>query len=429
MHRVRRGWSVAVTLAVIAPAALAGCGEDRTPRFVSGQVASQSPTPPPEPFEFAIAPEPDAKDLPISTEIGTTVSGGEITSVTLAEEGGGEVSGSMRDDGTSWVPDKPLKNNKKYTATVTATSAGGDEETKTTTFSTMGKSGSQTGTGLYLFDGRTYGVAMPVVVEFFPGIPEQERASVQKRMFVSTDPPQPGTWYWVANGTQAFYRAPDFWQAGTQLRARIALAGHPTGEGRYGDQDRGATATIGDKVTMEVDNATKQLSMFKDDKLVKQMPVSLGKPSTPSSSGTMVVMDKQEKTVFDTFAELGPTEGYRTDISFAQRITWGGEFIHAAPWSVGDQGVRNVSHGCVNLSMANAEWLFSQTKVGDPITVKGTEVQLADGNGWTAWNLTWEEFVKGSALPVPADLKPKATTSPTPSTTGNPSPAPSATSG
>ncbi|WP_326555205.1 L,D-transpeptidase [Micromonospora sp. NBC_01813] len=428
MDRVRRGWSVAVTLAVIAPAALAGCGADKTPRFVSGQVAQASPTPPPEPFEFAIAPEADAKDLPISMEVGTTVSGGEITSVTLVEEGGGEVSGGMREDGTSWVPDKPLKNNKKYTATVVATSTAGDEETKTTTFSTMGKSGSQTGTGLYLFDGRTYGVAMPVVVEFFPGVPEKERASVQKRMFVSTDPPQPGTWYWVSNGTQAFYRAPDFWQAGTELRARIGLGGHPTGDGRYGDQDRSATATIGDKVTMEVDNATKQLSMFKDDKLVKQMPVSLGKASTPSSSGTMVVMDKQAQTVFDTFAELGPEEGYRTDISFAQRITWGGEFIHAAPWSVGDQGVRNVSHGCVNMSMANAEWLFSQTKVGDPITVKGTERQLADGNGWTAWNLTWDEFVKGSALPVPADLKPKATT-PAPSTPVTPTPAPSATSG
>ncbi|WFE27071.1 Ig-like domain-containing protein [Solwaraspora sp. WMMD791] len=433
MDRVRRGWSVAMTLAVIAPAALAGCGADKeAPRFVSGQVASASPTPPPEPFEFAISPEADAKDLPISTEIGTSVSGGEVTSVTLVEDGGGEVSGSMRDDGTSWVPDKPLKNNKKYTATVVATSASGDEETKTTTFSTMGKSGSQTGTGLYLFDGRTYGVAMPVVVEFFPGVPEKERANVQKRMFVSTDPPQPGTWYWVANGSQAFYRAPDYWQPGTKLTARIALGGHPTGDGRYGDQDRGATATIGGKVTMEVDNATKQLSMFKDDKLVKQMPVSLGKPSTPSSSGTMVVMDKQAQTVFDTFAELGPEEGYRTDISFAQRITWGGEFIHAAPWSVGDQGVRNVSHGCVNLSMANAEWLFSQTKVGDPITVKGTERKLADGNGWTAWNLTWDEFVKGSALPVPADLAPKQRSgSPAPAQSGGgtPTPAPSVTSG
>jgi hypothetical protein len=86
------------------------------------------------------------------------------------------------------------------------------------------------------------------------------------------------------------------------------------------------------------------------------------------------------------------------------RLTWGGEFLHAAPWSVNDQGVRNVSHGCVNMSTPNAEWLFNLANIGDPIIVRGTEVQLENGNGWTAWNLTWAQYVKGSALPVPPDL-------------------------
>jgi hypothetical protein len=56
------------------------------------------------------------------------------------------------------------------------------------------------------------------------------------------------------------------------------------------------------------------------------------------------------------------------------------------------------------MSDANSHWLFDITHVGDPVTVKGTEVKLADGNGWTAWNESWPEFVKGSALPVPAEL-------------------------
>jgi len=63
--------------------------------------------------------------------------------------------------------------------------------------------------------------------------------------------------------------------------------------------------------------------------------------------------------------------------------------------------VRNVSHGCVNLSTENAAWLFERAKIGDPVIVKGTEVQLEHGNGWTAWNVSWEEFVAGSALPQP----------------------------
>jgi L,D-transpeptidase catalytic domain len=132
------------------------------------------------------------------------------------------------------------------------------------------------------------------------------------------------------------------------------------------------------------------------------MPVSLGKPSTPSSSGTMVTMSHDYSTIFDTTRE-GPG-GYRVQVYYAMRLTWGGEFIHAAPWSVGDQGHTNVSHGCVNMSDANSQWLFGITHVGDPVTVKGTEVQLSNGNGWTGWNQTWSDYVKGSAVPVPAQL-------------------------
>ena len=111
--------------------------------------------------------------------------------------------------------------------------------------------------------------------------------------------------------------------------------------------------------------------------------------------------------------ELGPEEGYRTEIDYAQRLTWGGEFIHAAPWSEGVQGRTNVSHGCVNVSMKEGNWLFANTRIGDPITVKGTERKLQNGNGWTDWNMSWDEYVKGSALPYEppaADTTPDAGT-------------------
>jgi lipoprotein-anchoring transpeptidase ErfK/SrfK len=407
MSRTRVSALVAAALTIL----LAGCGGggDDPPTFNSDDqpknVTAPSPTPAAEPLSLAITPKTGAKRLPVSTEIGTSVKGGEITEVKLTAEGStAPVKGAARDDGTTWIPATPLKYDTTYTATVTAQGQDGRTDTKTTTFTTMGRPGNEIGSGMYLFDGKTYGVAMPVVVEFIPGIPKKDRAAVQRRMFVTTTPAQPGVWHWVDNGTQAFYRAPEFWQPGTTITVRIALEGIPLSNGRYGNEDRRATAKIGDRLEMKVDNATKKMQVFENGNLVKTFPVSLGKKSTPSSSGTMVVMDKQESTVFDTFAELGPDEGYRTNIDFAQRLTWGGEFIHSAPWSVGDQGVRNVSHGCVNLAPGNASWLFQRTKVGDPVTVKGTERQLEDGNGWTAWNATWSDYVKGSALPVPADL-------------------------
>jgi lipoprotein-anchoring transpeptidase ErfK/SrfK len=401
MTSITRQVSALVAVAVLVPMALVGCGGRQQGRFVPG--VEWSPTQSTAPVTLTITPKDGTTDLPISTEIGTRTSG-DITEVTLIAAGGDEVAGDLRTDGSSWVPARPLAPSTTYTASVTATGEAGGTTSAETTFSTMAEPGVRTGTGLYLFDGDTYGVAMPVVVEFLTPVPEEYRGDVQRRMFVTTDPPQPGVWHWVPWGTAAFYRAPEYWRPGTVISVRIALDGHPTGEGRYGDADRGATVTIGRKLEMKVHNKSKQLSVWRDGELARKIPVSLGKASTPSSYGHMVVMSKERTTVFDTFAELGPREGYRIDISYAMRLTWGGEFIHAAPWSVADQGVRNVSHGCINMSMKNARWLFHQALVGDPVIVTGTGAALEPGNGWTAWDMSWEEFAAGSALPVPDEL-------------------------
>ncbi|MEV4845082.1 Ig-like domain-containing protein [Micromonospora matsumotoense] len=416
MGRFTRGGAMAGALVLAASLALAGCGGDqkKEAEFVGGTGASPSTeavTPaqsdgasPSAPVAdgLTVSPADGAKNRPVSTEISVSLpGGGKVSSVTLTTGDGKQVDGKLRVDGSSWVPSSALKYGTKYKATVTGAGTDGQPRQGVSTFTTMAKPNSMIGSGLYLFDDRTYGVAMPVVAEFSPGIPKKDRAAVQKRMFVKTDPPQPGAWHWVSSGTQAYYRGPEYWQPGTTLSVRIALAGIPLSNGRYGNIDRSATAKIGRSFEMKVDNATKQMEVFQGGQLIKTLPVSLGKKSTPSSSGTMVVMEKKEKTVFDTMDEPDPANQYRTEIDFAQRLTWGGEYIHAAPWSEGVQGRRNVSHGCVNVSMAMGRWLFAQTKVGDPITVKGTPRKLEPGNGWTAWSLTWAEFVKGSALPVP----------------------------
>jgi lipoprotein-anchoring transpeptidase ErfK/SrfK len=426
MARRRPFWAGALAAALV----IAGCGDDPAPpprpadQTTASPAPTTSPAPPAEPFRFAITPAAKAKGLPISTEIGTRVTGGRVTDVRLTDDKGGVVAGGMREDGSAWVPASALKFGRTYSATVTATSLDGRTETRSTSFSTMrSRPGGRIGTGLYLFSGNTYGVAMPVVVEFNPGIAPKYRASVQKRLFVRSVPPQPGVWHWVSGGTQAYYRPPAFWQPGTKLTVRMGLDGHQVGKGRYGDIDRRASVTIGRKFVIDVDNKTKRMSVFKNDVLVKKLPVSLGKKSTPSSSGTMVIMDKKESTVFDTFAELGPRDGYRVTIAYAQRLTWGGEYIHSAPWSVGDQGRRNVSHGCVNVSPGNAIWLYRETLIGDPVTVKGTERKIVDGNGWTAWTYSWAQFIKGSALPVPPELAAAGNTAGTPS--GNPTGTPS----
>ncbi len=104
-----------------------------------------------------------------------------------------------------------------------------------------------------------------------------------------------------------------------------------TAPGTYGNMDRTATAEIGRKLEMKVDNSDKQMKVYEDGKLTRTFPVSLGRKKMPSASGVMVVMEKKEQTVFDTREQFGPVEGYRVDVEFAQRLTWSGQFIHAAP--------------------------------------------------------------------------------------------------
>ncbi|MGC4768698.1 Ig-like domain-containing protein [Micromonospora sp. DT44] len=415
MARFTRAGAVVGALTLAASLALTGCGdEQKKPEFVGGTSAdagtapdSAAPSTSGEPSApsgpaLALSPADGTKNKPVSTEISAKLpSGGKVSAVTLTAAGGATVEGKLRADGSAWVPSAPLKWGTKYTATVTASTPDGTSSQGTSSFTTMAKPKSTIGSGLYLFDDKSYGIAMPVVTEFHPGIPKKDRAAVQKRMFVKTDPPQPGAWHWVDNGTQAYYRAPEYWKPGTTISVRIALAGVPLSNGRYGDIDRKATAKIGRSLVMKVDNATKKMSVYENGALTRTIPVSLGKKSTPSSSGTMVVMEKKEATVFDTRDDPDPANRYVTDIQFAQRLTWGGEYIHAAPWSEHVQGRQNVSHGCVNVSTANAKWLFEKTRIGDPITIKGTERKIAAGNGWTAWSLSWSEFIKGSALPVP----------------------------
>jgi len=404
---------LAAWTALVTCLALAGCAGGTTPHLT--QVEE-----PKKPATVTVTPAAGTADAPISTEIGFTIEHGKLDAVRLVKSGtADEIGGSLRADGSTWVPAQPLEYGASYDATVTATGEDGQPQTQTTTFTTMKRPSRQTGTGLYLFDGQTAGVAIPLVIDFDQEIPESARPEIQKRLFVTSDPPQPGVWSWDPNGRQVFYRPPTYWQTGTKITLRAALAGVPTGNGYYGDADRTASITIGQKVFMLVDNATKQMQVFIDDQLARTIPVSLGKPSTPSSSGFMVTMSHLPRTTFDTRGE--PNGGYVVDVDWAMRLTWGGEFIHAAPWSVGDQGQRNVSHGCVNMSDANAKWLFDLTHVGDPIIVRGTEVPLENGNGWTAWNVTWAQFVQGSALPVPAELANAPAVDPI---TGNPPPPP-----
>ena len=404
-----RPWRVAA-VALIAGSVLlsSGCG-DGGKKSSSWQGGGAQPgasagatgaAPAPEPTLSTVAlvsPAADASNVEAIAPIKYTTEDPAKTSVKVTDPDGKEVEGTVDEDARTFTPAKALSWGKKYTVTLTGPEAEGKNNTATASFTVMAKPKKLIRVSSFLGDGDKVGVGMPLIVRFGRSIPESYRDDVERRMTVTATPAQVGTWHWTSP-TEVHYRPKVFWKAQSKVFYKVALAGVPLGNGYYGRSDLTVDLKVSRALVMTVSNKTKQMTVKQDGKVIKTIPVSLGKPSTPSSSGTMVVIEKKKHTIFDTTDELGPVDGYKTPIDFAQRITWSGQYIHAAPWSEGKQGRTNVSHGCVNVSEAMGAWLFSRTLMGDPITVTGTEEKLKNGNGWTDWNMSWEEYKKGSYL-------------------------------
>jgi lipoprotein-anchoring transpeptidase ErfK/SrfK len=390
--RLRKvGWTAAVAAIFAAPLALSACTHGPSVGSVLHRNSTRGSDG--KPFTVKVTPAAGAVNEPITTEIGTSTNGGKITSVTMTDSAGRAVPGTLRADGASWVPGIQLTYHATYKATVNAVGPNGHKQSRTTTFTTMSDPGGGTvASTLYMSDGQTYGVGMPVALQFDTPIPDSAKASVERRLFVASDPPQPGVWHWFGDD-QVLYRPQNYWQTGTKITVRAALGGLPLGGGKYLDTDRTASSVIGSKTVFQVDNATKHMQVYQNDKLVKTFPISLGEANTPTSSGNMVLMTHEYTSLFDVPGE------YRVDVMYAERFTWDGQYLHAAPWSEGQQGYTNVSHGCVNLSQTDAGWVYDNSHIGDPVTVSGTEVHITPGDGWTVWDMSWTDYIKGSALP------------------------------
>ncbi len=360
---------------------------------------SSSPSPDAPPVSLAVSSPADkatkvltAADVAINTN-------GTVENVALTGSDGKPVAGTLAEDGKSWRPGVQLAYGATYKLAVTAKS-GDDEKTVNSSFTTMARPGRIAGADIYFADGDTVGVGMPLVIEFTRNIAEADRAAVERRLQVTSTPPVEGSWHWFSGG-EVRYRPQAHWPVGTKISFRAALGGFPMGGGAYGKRDRVANLTVGSSMVTKINNATKTATVYKDGALIRTMPVSLGKRSSPTSSGTHVVMDRQTEMIFDSSTFGRPVDGpggYRKKVYWDVRYTWKGEFVHAAPWSVGQQGKRNVSNGCVNLSTANAKWFYEVSKKGDVIEIVGTETKVAASNGWGDWNLTWDQYKAGSAL-------------------------------
>ncbi|HZJ26228.1 MAG TPA: Ig-like domain-containing protein [Acidimicrobiia bacterium] len=249
-------------------------------------------------------------------------------------------------------------------------------------------------------DGETVGVGQPIVVRFSSGV--ENKATVEQRLEVRTSTPTVGAWRWFSD-SEVHYRPSEYWPANTQIEVDANLAGVDLGEGRWGDRDISTRWQTGDANVSTVDLQTHRMIVTKNGQQVANVPQSSGKDGFPTMTGTLLVLNKQAEVIMDSSTNGIPVEasdGYRTLVHWATRLTNTGIYVHAAPWSVDSQGADNVSHGCVNVSDEWGKWFYDFSQPGDVVNVVGGDRAPSSSDaGSRDWNMSWEEWVGGSAQP------------------------------
>jgi lipoprotein-anchoring transpeptidase ErfK/SrfK len=323
--------------------------------------------------------------------ITVTVTGGTLEQVQVTRDGTPvELVGELSGDRTGWVAVPELGYGRTYTVTATAVNPDGVPATSTTSFTTV-TPGEKTRAAVYPIEGRLVGVAQPITVEFDE--PVSDRAAAEAAITVTSTPAQPGGFRWVSD-REVRWRPVEYWQANTQVSVAVSTYGVHLGDGVYGEADLVSTFQVGRSMISTVDDTTKRMQVVVDGVQVQDFPVSLGRDQYPTMNGVHVVTSKYESKIMDSSTwGLTGTGAYRTEVDWATRISDSGEFVHAAPWSVEQQGVENVSHGCINVSDENAKWFHDNALPGDPVVIrntKGPDLPVWDGLG--DWQLPFDAW-------------------------------------
>lgn len=341
-----------------------------------------------------------ATDVKINRSLRLNVDHGTFTSVSVNGKEGA-IDGTLSADKLSWQSTSRLQPGETYRVRGVAVDPDGRQTTYRSTFSTqvLGLD-QQTFPSFFPLPGSTVGVGMPVIIRF--DVPVTNKASIEKHLHVTSVPAQPGAFRWISD-TEVHWRPEKYWRSGTKVTVNADIDSIPAGNGVYGQKSRTSTFTVGPSMISKVDTRTDQMRVFRDGKLVRTIPITTGEqPKYTTRSGVKIIVEKYRKKRMNSetvgIDPNGP-DGYNiAGVEYAMRVTYSGEFLHAAPWSVASQGRANVSHGCTGMSTANAGWLYNQTLIGDVVEYTGTDKPMTLTNGIGDWNLPFAEYAQGSAL-------------------------------
>ena len=425
LRRVRRWRLMGALVGILALGATSACSGGatwQTPGGGSSSGGGSEPTVAASTAQLTFSAAKDAKDVSPVDPVTVGISDGTLDTVTLANPENKIVKGTFDGPKQNWKSAEELAYNKTYTLTVAGTGADGKRAEQTHTFSTV-KPSNYTLPYLRanvstLLDGGTFGVGQPIVVWFDELV--KDKAAAEKTLSVTTQPPVEGAWYWF-DSREVHWRPKAYWPPNTKVKVQANVYGRNLGGGLYGQEDRTASFTIGASKIAVADSNTKRMKIYVNGAQVNNIagkdvsagiPISMGKGGTETTatgvvdfttnSGPHVVTQKFEVYRM-TSASFGITDPkspnfYDTEIKKAVRISGDGEFVHFADWNIPQQGVRNTSHGCINVAPTYINWFYDQFGPGDVVDVTGTTRKLDPRNGIGDWVIPWDQWAKGSAL-------------------------------
>jgi lipoprotein-anchoring transpeptidase ErfK/SrfK len=390
-----RGWVVASFVAALG--AITGCSGPAVAGHASASapVATASTATSPS-SQVSIAPADGSRDVRPDTPVVVTVANGSVSSADLVTADGQHLVGRLNGGG-GWQLTDSLKPATRYTVRVTTKSPSGTTST-TSSFTTLTPRAYNRVT-LVPGDDWTVGVGMPVVVTFASPVTNQDAA--EKALTVTSRPAVKGAWRWMS-ATEVQWRPASYWPSGTTVEVTAAMGGVELSSGVWGRRTVTSAFSVGPAQISTVDVNRDTLTVRRGGKVIKVIPVTTGmtdsKPTFLTRGGIKIIMSREASVRMDaatTGTDPKDPNYYNLLVHWALRLTYSGEFLHAAPWSVASQGRANVSHGCTGMSDANAKWMYDNSRVGDVVVYVGSKRPLEWGNGYTAWNESFAAWSSG----------------------------------
>lgn len=342
-----------------------------------------------------LSPQFGSTAVPLGSTITLSTATGNLSWVQVTDGSGKPVAGSLQPGGQTWKLTGALIPSTTYRVTAMATEPNGMSAERTGTFTMAAPTQVVTAT-VFPNDGLEVGVGQPIVLKFDQSINDPTaQASIVSHLVVAMSKPVAGAWHWFSP-TELHFRPDVYWPAHDQVTLKANLNGWNAGNGAWGQGSLVDSFSIGDARVSTANLATHEMTVTLNGAVVASYPISGGRPQYPTMNGTHIVLDR-ETVVHMVSSTVGipvnSPNGYDEFVYDDVHISDSGEYVHAAPWSVGDQGFVNVSHGCINLSNGNAKSFYDFSRVGDVVQVVGGPRPPAYGDhgvmDWSETNITW----------------------------------------